>query len=224
MLSTLTFSSDLKQAVQIAQSVAKENQHATFSPGHLLKGLLHNDVGLSSVLAAWGIDIHYLRDWADIRVEKYPKSARLDGAARGDAQAQAVFEVSDVIRMKLGEEEVSPLAVLAAIARPGVGFQKDQLKSFPLTETELLEKAMAEAGVQSAVSPAANGTAAAKGSSTATSTGGNAAAKSLLKYCTDKTAVAREGKLDPIIGRDKETRMMVEILGRRSKPNVIIVG
>ncbi len=224
MLSTLTFSSDLKQAVQIAQSVAKENQHATFSPGHLLKGLLHNDVGLSSVLAAWGIDIHYLRDWADIRVEKYPKSARLDGAARGDAQAQAVFEVSDVIRMKLGEEEVSPLAVLAAIARPGVGFQKDQLKSFPLTETELLEKAMAEAGVQSAVSPAANGTAAAKGSSAATSTGGNAAAKSLLKYCADKTAVAREGKLDPIIGRDKETRMMVEILGRRSKPNVIIVG
>jgi len=51
MLSTLTFSSDLKQAIQIAQSVAKENQHATFSPGHLLKGLLNNDVGLSSVLA-----------------------------------------------------------------------------------------------------------------------------------------------------------------------------
>jgi ATP-dependent Clp protease ATP-binding subunit ClpA len=223
MLSTLTFSSDLKRAIQIAQSVAKENQHATFSPGHLLKGLLHNDVGLSSVLAAWEIDIHYLRDWADIRVEKYPKSARLDGVARGDAQAQAVFEVSDVIRMKLGEEEVSPLAVLAAIARPGVGFQKDQLKSFPLTETELLEKAMAEAGVQSAVSPSANSVTN-KGTSAATSVGGNAGAKALFKYCVDKTAIARDGKLDPIIGRDKETRMTVEILGRRTKPNVIIVG
>jgi ATP-dependent Clp protease ATP-binding subunit ClpA len=224
MLSTLTFSSELKQAVQIAQAVAKENQHASFSPGHLLKGLLHNDVGLSGVLAAWGVDIHYLRDWADIRVEKYPKSARLDGTPRADAQAQAVFEVSDVIRMKLGEDEVSPLAVLAAIARPGVGFQKDQLKSFPLTETELLEKAMVEAGVQSAVNPSGNGTASTKGTAAATSEGDTAAAKSLLKYCVDKTAVAREGKLDPIIGRDKETRMMVEILGRRSKPNVIIVG
>lgn len=226
MLSTLNFSSELKQAIQIAQAVAKENQHAAFSPGHLLKGLLHNDVGLSSVLAAWGIDIHYLRDWADIRVEKYPKSARLDGTARGDAQAQAVFEVSDVIRMKLGEDEVSPLAVLAAIARPGVGFQKDQLKSFPLTETELLEKAMADAGIQSAVNPSGNGAASAKSNAASAdkSASGTAAAKSLLKYCVDKTAVAREGKLDPIIGRDKETRMMVEILGRRSKPNVIIVG
>lgn len=222
MFSTLTFSSDLKRAIQIAQSVAKENQHATFSPGHLLKGLLHNDVGLSSVLATWDIDIHYLRDWADIRVEKYPKSARLDGVARGDAQAQAVFEVSDIIRMKLGEEEVSPLAVLAAIARPGVGFQKDQLKSFPLTETDLLEKAMADAGIQSVVSPSANNTAN-KGTSAPTS-GSNAGAKALFKYCVDKTAVARDGKLDPIIGRDKETRMTVEILGRRTKPNVIIVG
>lgn len=224
MFSTLTFSSDLKRAIQIAQSVAKENQHATFSPGHLLKGLLHNDVGLSSVLATWDIDIHYLRDWADIRVEKYPKSARLDGVARGDAQAQAVFEVSDIIRMKLGEEEVSPLAVLAAIARPGVGFQKDQLKSFPLTETDLLEKAMADAGIQSVVSPSANNTAN-KGTSAPTSaSGSNAGAKALFKYCVDKTAVARDGKLDPIIGRDKETRMTVEILGRRTKPNVIIVG
>lgn len=223
MLSTLVFSGDLKRAIQIAQSIAKENQHAAFSPGHLLKGLLHNDVGLSSVLAAWEVDIHYLRDWADIRVEKYPKSARLSDSIRGDAQVQAVFEVSDVIRMKLGEEEVTPLAALAAIARPGVGFQKDQLKSFPITETDILEKTMASAGIQSAVSPSSNGAAAAK-SPAPTSVGGNAAAQSLLKYCVDKTAIAREGKLDPIIGRDKETRMMVEILGRRTKPNVIIVG
>lgn len=223
MLSTLVFSGDLKRAIQIAQSIAKENQHAAFSPGHLLKGLLHNDVGLSSVLAAWEVDIHYLRDWADIRVEKYPKSARLGDSIRGDAQVQAVFEVSDVIRMKLGEEEVTPLAALAAIARPGVGFQKDQLKSFPITETDILEKAMASAGIQSAVNPSSNGAASGK-TSAPTSVGGNAAAQALLKYCIDKTAIAREGKLDPIIGRDKETRMMVEILGRRTKPNVIIVG
>lgn len=223
MFSTLTFNSDLKRAIQIAQSIAKENQHATFSAGHLLKGLLHNDVGLSSVLVSWGEDIHYLRDWADIRIEKYPKLARIDGEARSDAQAQAVFEVADVVRMKLGEEEVSPLAVLAAIARPGVGFQKDQLKSFPLTETDLLAKAMTEAGIQNAVLPNANG-AANKNASAATSVGGNTTTQALLKYCVDKTAVARDGKLDPIIGRDKETRMTVEILGRRTKPNVIIVG
>ena len=46
----------------------------------------------------------------------------------------------------------------------------------------------------------------------------------LLKYCVERTALAREGKTDPIIGRDKETRMMMEILCRRTKPNVIITG
>ena len=46
----------------------------------------------------------------------------------------------------------------------------------------------------------------------------------LLKYCIDKTSLAKEGKIDPIIGRDKEMRMMLEILGRRTKPNVIIIG
>lgn len=220
MLSTLTFSSDLKRAVQIAQSVAKEHQQANYSPGHLLKGILHNDVGLSSVLAAWEVDVHYLRDWADIKIEKYPKSARPVSDIRGDAQVQALYEVSDVIRMKLGEEEVSPLAVLTAIARPGVGFQKDQLKSFPLTETELLAKAMEGAGVQSSVAPS-NGNKNNTLGGTKTDTSGQ---KTLHKYCVDKTAIAREGKLDPIIGRDKETRMTIEILGRRTKPNVIIVG
>ncbi|MCF0075092.1 ATP-dependent Clp protease ATP-binding subunit [Dyadobacter sp. CY261] len=217
---TTNFTSDLKRTIQIAQAIAKENQHAAFSPGHLLKGLLHNDVGLASLLAAWGVDVHYLRDWADIRIEKYPKSARIEGEPRGDAQVQATFEVADIVRMKLGEEEVSPLAVLIAIARPGVAFQKDQLKSFPVSETDLLEKALAESGAQNAASSVAP----AGGGKTSTSAGGSTTSQALLKFCVDKTAIAREGKLDPIIGRDKETRMTVEILGRRTKPNVIIVG
>src|SRR5207249_10972197 len=46
----------------------------------------------------------------------------------------------------------------------------------------------------------------------------------LLKYCIDKSMLAKEGKLEAIVGRDKEIRMMAEILCRRSKPNVLIVG
>lgn len=219
MISSISFHSNLKRAIQVAQSLAKENHHTTYGAGHLLKGILHNDVGLASILAVWGVDVHYLRDWADIRIEKYPKSARTEPEPRGDGQVQATLEVSDIIRMKLGEDEITPLAVLTAISRPGVAFQKDQLKSFPLNETELLEKAMAEVGVQNAVSSSLPSQA-----KSVTSAGGKVSAQALLKFCIDKTAVARDGKLDPIIGRDKETRMTVEILGRRTKPNVIIVG
>ena len=137
---TLSYTEELRRAVQVAQALARENQHATFSPAHLLQGLLHNDVGLASLLMTWDVDIHYLRDWADIRIELQPKSARPADDPRGDEQVRATMEVADVVRMKLGEQDLSPLAVLVTLCKPDVAFSKDQLKSFPISESELLSK------------------------------------------------------------------------------------
>ena len=156
---TLAYTEELRRAVGIAQAIAREYQHPTFSPGHLLKGLLHNDVGLASQLTVWDIDVPYLRDWADIRIEGYPKSARTTQEPTGDAQIRALMEVSDVVRMKLGETELGPLAVLTAMCKPDVAFSRDQLKSFPLTETQLLEKAVMDAGFQQAVNGQTGGVA-----------------------------------------------------------------
>ncbi len=223
---TLAYTEELRRAVGIAQAIAREYQHPTFSPGHLLKGLLHNDVGLASQLTVWDIDVPYLRDWADIRVEGYPKSARTTQEPTGDAQIRALMEVSDVVRMKLGEAELTPMAVLTAMCKPDVAFSRDQLKSFPLTETQLLEKAVMDAGFQQAVNGQTGGVAGNGKSSNGQPANSETVAtgKTLFKFCTDRTASAREGKLDPIVGRDRETRQMIEILGRRLKPNVIITG
>ena len=225
---TLAYTEELRRAVSIAQAIAREHQHLTFSPGHLLTGLLHNDVGLASQLTVWNVDVPYLRDWADIRVESYPKSARPTEEPTADKQVRALMEVSDVVRMKLGESELTPVAVLTAMCKPDVAFNRDQLKSFPLTEGQLLEKALMNAGLQQAISGQSGG-----GSSVGNSRSGlngtssadaGSGGKTLYKFCTDRTASARDGKLDPIVGRDRETRQMIEILGRRLKPNVIITG
>jgi ATP-dependent Clp protease ATP-binding subunit ClpA len=96
-----------------------------------------------------------------------------------------------------------------------IAFSAEQLKSLPITQKELLEAAAEDVSVQQAVAPIKEG----EMSKPTQSTGG-----ALQKYCTDKTALAAEGRLDPIIGRERETRMVAEILGRRTKPNVIIVG
>ncbi|MBK7271422.1 MAG: ATP-dependent Clp protease ATP-binding subunit [Flavobacteriales bacterium] len=101
-------------------------------------------------------------------------------------------------------------ALLAALCRPGLAFTKDQLQTFPLTEKMVLEMfgtAVEESGK------------AANGSAKPGKTG-----SVLATYCTDKTAQAEAGKLDPILGRDKEVRQMVEILGRRTTPNVVLLG
>jgi len=213
MTTTHTYTTELCRAIQIAQAIAKEFHHENFSPAHLLKGLLHNDVGLATYLVTIGKDIHYLRDWADVRIEDYPKFSGAVDEPYGDAEVLKTLEVSDVVRLKLSEDNISPLAVLAAMCRANVGFTKEQLKTFPITENELLEAHINEASLERATSaPAQNGT------PRKTTT------KALHKYCVDRTALAQEGKLDPIIGRDREIRMVAEILGRRTKPNVIIAG
>ncbi|MEM9675633.1 MAG: ATP-dependent Clp protease ATP-binding subunit [Bacteroidota bacterium] len=213
MTSLLNLSDQTKTGIQIAQAYAKEYQNAEFTPGHLLLALLHKDVGLRELLESLGQDIPYIQEWAEVRIENLSKNTQIPESPSGDKKVSAAIEEADMIRLKLNEEEVTPLALLAALCRPNIAFTKDQLKTFPLTSDELLATVVAEEAIQEAITPT--------GSSTSSKPKSN---KALLKFCNDKTALAREGKIDPIIGRDRETRMMVEILGRRTKPNVLIVG
>lgn len=214
MTTTLNLSDTTKQAIQIAQAYAKEYQNAQFTPGHLLLALLHKDIGLRDLLALIGQDVPYLQEWAEVRIENLSKNTAIPEAPAGDAKVAVSIEEADLIRLKLNEDEITPLALLAALCKPNVAFTKDQLKTFPLQQHELLATVIQEESIQQAVAPSSNGATPTKA----------AKSKALYKYCVDKTSLAKEEKIDPIIGRDRETRMMIEILGRRTKPNVLIVG
>jgi ATP-dependent Clp protease ATP-binding subunit ClpA len=209
----MPFSEDLKRAVQIAQALAKEYQQAQFAPAHFFKALLHNEIGLASLLSTLDKDIHYLRDWADVRMEGLPKAIKVPDMPVGDDKIRMVMEMAELIRLQMSKDVTDALCALAALLKPGLAFTSEQLKSLPLTQKEMLDAIVEESALQKAVSPA-------KIHTTAQTSSNNA----LYKYCIDKTALATEGKLDPILGRDRETRMMAEILGRRTKPNVILVG
>jgi len=205
----------LHYALQVAQAIARENQHAQYAPAHLLKGLLHNDVGLASLLVTWGKNIHQLRQWADARIAREPKAARPVEAPSYDAQVAKLLDYADIIRLKLGEDTLSPFAVLIALCKPDLAFREEQLKSLPLSIQELLDLINNNTPVTTAdgaTKPAAPQQA------------GNNGKSALALYGIDKTELARQGKLDPVIGRGKEIRMMAEILGRRTKPNVLLVG
>ncbi|CAN5898937.1 ATP-dependent Clp protease ATP-binding subunit [soil metagenome] len=207
---TLTLNESVKTAIEIAQSLAKEYHNEYFYPAHLLRSLLHKDVGLKSFLDSIGKDSGYIMEWAEVRMEDYPKSAQVKDKITGDDAVKNVFEEADNVRIKLGLDLISPICVLCALSKPGVGFTSEQLKTFPVKEKEILELYFKEDGLQQAVA--------------ATEENGKPAAGALHKYCVERTALARENKTDPIIGRDKETRMMMEILCRRTKPNVIVTG
>jgi ATP-dependent Clp protease ATP-binding subunit ClpA len=207
---TLTLNESVKTAIEISQSLAKEYRNEFFYPAHLLMSMLHKEVGLKNFLDSIGKDSAYIMEWAEVRMDEYPKVAQVKDKITGDDGVKMVFDEADNVRIKMGLDLISPICVLCAISKPGVGFTNEQLKTFPVKEKEILEVYFKEGDFQQAVAaPEANGT---------------APSGALYKYCVERTALARENKTDPIIGRDRETRMMMEILCRRTKPNVIITG
>lgn len=207
----LNLNESVKTAIRIAQSIAREYGNEVFTPAHLLKGLLHKEVGLQSFILYLGKDISYFEEWAEVRVDDCPKSGS-PTEINGDENIPKVFEEADNVRLKLGLLEINPICVLAAMAKPEVGFTRDQLKSFPIKENEIFDLYFKGEEVMSSIIPELHETPEAKGMT------------ALHKYCIDKISQALDLKINDVVNRDKEIRMMFEILGRRSKPNVMIIG
>ena len=233
----------VQQALRMAQSLAREHMHAAFGAPHMLKALLHKDLGLESQLWQMDQDVYYMEEWADVRMESCRKAPAPKDAVPGDDAVTAILEEADAVRLLLNEEETEPMHVLIALSTAGVGFSYDQLKSWPLGRDMLLGLVRERAEIQELLN-GQGGTGAgvgyggrgaggegmgAKAGGVAGLQGGGkigtgAGTKAILKFCRDKTLDAAQGKMDPVIGREQEIRRMAEILSRRSKPNVMIVG
>ena len=215
VVADIMLTEDAKRIIKIAQAVAKENMHPVFGAAHLLKALLHKDAGLQPLLKMLDKDLYYLEEWAEVRMESAKKATSLADPISGDAMVEEIMNEADNIRLKYLKDCIEPVHLLAAVCTPGVGFSFEQLKTLPLRREELLQSITDTEEIQSVLgkNTLPSGTGAAKTSHQA-----------LMKYCVDKTLLAKEGKMDAIVGRDKEIRMMAEILCRRSKPNVLIVG
>ena len=213
----LNINETVQSVIRISKGVAREYGNASYAPAHLLFALMHKEVGLRSFVESLGKDADYLREWAEVRIEEYPKAAGA-GEIMPDGKVNELFEQADNVRIKWGLLEINPLCLLAAIATPEAGFSTDELRSFPIREREIHDLFTSGMGNMK------------KSVSTQTDLPGSeaplwtAGAGNLDKYCTDKTALAADKKVYPIVCRDRETRMMMEILGRMGKPNVLIIG
>jgi len=202
----------LNQAIHIAQSIAKEYSHKEYSSAHLLKALLHKDIGMLKYLNSIDVDGYYIEEWAEVRLESYPKTNKIPEQPGHDAFVEAIFNEAETIKLKLGVEKVNVHCVLAALAIPGVGFSFEQLKTFPLQAEDVIK--------HSSKASSSNQT---TKSGTQVKTDQNTSNK-VIDYTINKTDLAKSNQLEIISGRDAELKMITEILGRRSKPNVIILG
>lgn len=207
----------VKIALNIAQAVARENANEYYMPSHLLKALLHKEVGLRDFIVSIGKDLGYLEEWADVYIEQCPKSTQLS-EIKPSEKIDFIFRAADDARIRLGLFDINPICVLIALVKPGVAFSSDQLRSFPIQERDILSLY-----VNNTENPSVENHHAASVSDNYGPGTGIGSSSYLSKYCIDLMAAAPE-RLLPVINRDRETRMVMEVLGSRSKSNVLIVG
>ncbi|MGO3183361.1 MAG: ATP-dependent Clp protease ATP-binding subunit [Aequorivita sp.] len=212
---TYSLSSSTQELLHIAEANAKGYHNDTYSAAHLLRALLHKVIGLRTLVEDVTGDIYYIEEWADVRMEGLPRSGKVPDQLQGDDSIEAIFNEADMVKLKIGQEEITPECLLIAICTPGVGFSYEQLKTLPLKREDILSQFAADAP-KSNFSVGKNGSAV-----TANKTAGKDV---LSKYCIDKTLQARNQELSKVYGRDAEIKMIIEILGRHSKPNVLITG
>jgi len=212
-----TWSKEVGNTIYIAQSLAKEYHNDQYNAAHLFKALLHKDIELRDFINDIDGDVYYFEEWCEVRIEALPRAGNIPDKIEGDKSVEAIFNEADSVKLKLGEDDITPMALLIAVCTPGVGFSYEQLKTLPLKADEVLIAAQ-RGGVEqdSSLSSAQK--------KTITNTDKKVDFKILEEYCVDKTFEAKNDQLNDIFGRDAEIKMITEILGRHSKPNVLITG
>jgi len=198
-----------KGFVQSAQGLALRSGHQRLTPEHLLKVLLEDKEGLcTNLIRAAGGDPQTVLSAVETELGRQP---RVEGSGAGQVylspEIARVFEQAEQIAQKAGDSFVTVERLLLALA---------------LAKETAAGKAFADGGVtpqklNAAIEDLRKGR---KADSASAEEGYDA----LKRYARDLTAVARDGKLDPVIGRDEEIRRTMQVLSRRTKNNPVLIG
>ena len=195
--------------LQAAQTLALRRGHQRLTPEHLLYALLEDEEGLAAkLIRAAGGDPGRAAQQTELALGKLPV---VEGQGAGQIylapETARVFEQAEKLAEKAGDEFVTAERLLQALG---------------LAENTAAARALTDAGA----SPQALHTAIEdlRKGRTATSADTEEGYDALNKYARDLTEAAREGKIDPVIGRDEEIRRTIQVLSRRTKNNPVLIG
>jgi ATP-dependent Clp protease ATP-binding subunit ClpB len=200
-----------QEVLRQAQTLAQRHGQQQIEVEHLALALLSQDGGVAArVVEKAGANPSTLVQRLQQAVERLP---RVSG---GGAQAGQVYvspRVNEILNnaeaeaRRMKDEFVSVEHLLLALAEVRDGAVADALRAAGLTRDKLEQATVAVRGGQRVTSPTPEGT-----------------YEALEKYGRDLTALAQQGKLDPVIGRDEEIRRVIQILSRRTKNNPVLIG
>ncbi len=210
------FSPRAEEALRLAQEAAGELGHGYVGTEHLLLGLMREEEGMAhAVLSEAG-----LTDEIILEIIKKSVGAGLPGGnpAQGlTPRAKRVVEIAMEDSVRGGYNYIGTEHLLAGLLREGNNMAVRILRAAGVDARHLYTALMQKTNLasRSQAAPAKAGTAGAKD---------DGKTKTLKEYTRDLTADARDGKLDPVIGRDEEIQRVIQILSRRTKNNPCLIG
>jgi ATP-dependent Clp protease ATP-binding subunit ClpC len=202
------FTEQAQEALAASQELVRQYKHSQWDVEHILLALLQQEKGLvGDIFAELGVDIEKVKEEVAAALEKTPKVSYDTG------QLYATPRIANLIRAageeadRLKDEFIGTEHLLIAIASEPRGEAAEILKRLGIDQEKVY------AALQKL-----------RGSHRVTDARAESKYRSLQKYGRDLTEMAREGKLDPVIGREDEIKRVMQILSRRTKNNPVIVG
>jgi len=194
------------EAIVRTPEIAKQYNHQQIESEHLMRALIEQDGLATSVFNKLGINVQKLRDRTDEFISRQPKISGSGGSVYLGRSLDTLFDRAENYRKQFGDEFISIEHMLLGYAKDD-RFGKGLFAEFKLDEPKL----------KSAIEQI-------RGSQKVTDQNPEGKYESLEKYGRDLTEYARQGKLDPVIGRDDEIRRTIQILSRRTKNNPVLIG
>ncbi|MFA1623827.1 ATP-dependent chaperone ClpB [Rhizobium mongolense] len=202
------YSERVRGFVQSAQTYALAQGHQQFTPEHVLKVLLDDDQGMAaSLIERAGGDAKAARLANDAALAKLPKVSGGNGNIYLAQPLARVFSTAEEAAKKAGDSFVTVERLLQALA----------IETSASTSATLKNAGVTAQSLNQVINDIRKGR-------TADSANAEQGFDSLKKYARDLTGEAREGKLDPVIGRDDEIRRTIQVLSRRTKNNPVLIG
>ena len=200
------FTQKAQQAVVSAQSLARDYGHQTIEPAHLLLALLNQtESTVPAVISQIAGSTEVLRQEVQKELAGRPKVYGADTSEPGLSRPAAdALDAAERYAKGMGDEYTSTEHILLGLTD---GPEGKRLAGYGVTKDAILKALRSIRGTQSITTQTPEST-----------------YQALEKYGRDLTALARQGKLDPVIGRDEEIRRTIEILSRRTKNNPALIG
>jgi ATP-dependent Clp protease ATP-binding subunit ClpB len=201
------FTTKFQQAFAEAQSLAVGRDNPYIEPAHLLLALLdQREGGTSALLAKAGVNVQALREALKSAIDRLPKVEGHGGEVSISRELANLLNLTDKEAQKRGDQYIASELFLLAL-------MEDKGEAGRLFKQHGASRSHLERAIESVRGGQAVGSQEAEGQREA-----------LARYTLDLTERARQGKLDPVIGRDDEIRRTIQILQRRTKNNPVLIG